>query len=84
MWVTKQLQFQSQQNIGKDMVLGQYRLTEDFVTFHGSPTCLSVADRLQRKQQTKIRRTAGLIDGHVGHLEVMKATDRVERSLARR
>ena len=76
MWLTRH--FRSLQNVGKDLVLIDYRLTaENFVAFHGSPTYLSGTTRLQRQQQqTKFRRTAGLIVGHVGHLEVTKATER--------
>ena len=60
-------------NVGKDLHLADFRLTEGFVT--SSPTCLSRTARLQRQQQMKIRRTAGLIVGHVGHLKDTKATE---------
>ena len=73
LWVTRE--FRSLQN-GKELVPGDFRLTEDFVTFHSSPTCLSGTARLQRQQQMEIRRTAGLIVGHFGQLEVTKATER--------
>ena len=43
-----------------------------------SPTCLSVTARLQRQQQTKMRRTASLIVEHTSHFEVTKATKRMK------
>ena len=58
----------SRKKFGKDLVPGDFALTEALVTSRSGPTCWSGTAKYERPRKRIVWKRAGLIVGQVGHL----------------